>query len=132
MSEASRHAVLRRVFESVTSGRAGDVAGIIHPRMEFHSVVAGRNFVGVTGLQEWYADVSSYYEELSWEILEIEPVGERDAVRWRFAGRSRETGIEFDTEMSQLWEYGEGVVTRVDVFPDPQGALRAAGVEPPP
>lgn len=127
-----RQDVLRRVFEAVTSGRAVEIADIVDPDIEFISVVAGREFHGVEGLEEWYADVSTYYENLRFEILEIQEVGERAAVHWRFAGRSRETQIEFDTEMSQLWTFRDDRVARVEVFPDAGGALQAAGADPPP
>ncbi len=121
----TRQEIVRRVFDAVTQGRAREIEGLVDPRMLFVSVVAGREFVGVEGLEDWYADVSSYYEDLRFEILEIDDLGDRDAVRWRFAGRSRETGIEFDTEMSQLWEYAGGRVARVEVFPDAEGARQA-------
>ena len=128
----NRESIVRTVFEAATQGRAREIAHLIEPDMRFVSVVAGREFVGVEGLEAWFDDVSGYYEDLSWQILEIEPVGERDAVRWRFAGRSGRTGVEFDTEMSQLWAYRDGRVARVDVFPDAEGALRAAGADPSP
>ena len=127
-----REQVLRAVFEAVTEGRARDVAELVDPQMEFVSVVAGREFIGVEGLEAWYADVSSYYDDVRLEILEFTDLGEHDAVRWRFSGRARGTGVEFDTEMSQLWSYRDGLVSRVEVFPDPQAALRAAGADPPP
>lgn len=127
-----REEILRAVFTAVTQGRAREIEDLVDPRMLFRSVVAGREFVGVDGLEAWYEDVSSYYEDLRFEILELHDLGARDAIRWRFAGRSRDTGIEFDTEMSQLWEYSGGRVARVDVFPDAGGALQAAGAEPSP
>lgn len=129
---ADRHDVLRRVFTAVTGGRAAEIADLVDPEIEFVSVVAGGRFCGVEGLEAWYEDVSTYYEDLRWEILEVQDLGARDALRWRFAGRSRETGVEFDTEMSQLWAYRDGRVARVEVFPDARGALEAAGAEPPP
>ena len=128
----SHREAVRSVFEAVTQGRAAEIADLVDPDIEFISVVAGREFHGVAGLEAWYEDVSSYYDELTFEILEIQEVGERAAVHWRFAGRSRETQIEFDTEMSQLWAFRDGRVARVDVFPDAGGALQAAGADPPP
>ncbi len=115
---------MRAVFEAVTQGRAREIEELVDPDMLFVSVVAGREFVGVAGLEAWHEDVSTYYEDLRFEILEFHDLGARDAIRWRFSGRSRETGIEFDTEMSQLWAYRDGRVARVDVFPDAEGALR--------
>ena len=122
-----REARLRRVFEAVTEGRAADIAEDIDPEMEFISVVAGAAFVGLGGLEAWWDDVSAYYENTRWDILEYREVGPCDVIRWRFRGRARESGIEFDTEMSQLWCYRDGRVARVEVFPDSEGALRAAG-----
>ena len=124
--------MLRRVFEAVTQGRAREVADLVDPRMQFISVVAGRTFFGVKGLEEWYADVSSYYEQTDWQILAISDLGGGCAVRWRFAGRSRETGVEFATEMSQLWSFQGGRVVRVEVFPDADAAALAARQDPPP
>ncbi len=127
-----REALLREVFQAVTEGRARDVAPLVDPQMEFISVVAGRVFVGVNGLDEWYADVNVYYEDTSWDILEYESLRACDVIRWRFRGRARESQIEFDTEMSQLWSYRNGIVARVEVFPDAEGARLAAGRPAPP
>jgi ketosteroid isomerase-like protein len=82
--------------------------------------------VGVEGLQEWWNDVCGYYDDLRWDILEVEDVGEQTAVRWRFVGTSRGSGIPFDTEMSQLWSFRDGRVSRIEVFPDAEGARSAA------
>lgn len=122
-----RARVLRQVFTAVTEGRAREIAGLIEPEMAFVSVVAGKVFVGPAGLEDWWRDVNAYYELTEWEILEYRQVGEHDVIRWRFVGRARASGIEFDTEMSQLWSYRDGLVSRVEVFPDAGGALRAAG-----
>ena len=118
--------MLRRVFAAATEGRARDVADLIEPDMEFISVIAGRTFTGVEGLEEWWNDVRGYYDDLRWEILEVSEVGEQRAVRWRFVGTSRGSGIEFDTEMSQLWSFRDGRVSRIEVFPDAEGARSAA------
>jgi ketosteroid isomerase-like protein len=128
----TREDLLRQVFDAVTRGRAREIEELVDPDMEFVSVVTGRTFRGVAGLEEWHGDVCSYYDDLAFEILEYQDLGDRDAIRWRFGGRSRATGIEFDTEMSQLWSYRDGRAARVEVFPDPYGALGAAGVDPPP
>ena len=122
----SSEAILRAVFAATTEGRAAEVADLIDPGMEFVSVLAGRTFVGVEGLEQWFEDVRGYYDAMRWEILEVTEVGEQRAVRWRFVGTSRGTGLEFDTEMSQLWTFRDGRVTRIEVFPDAEGARFAA------
>ena len=121
-----REEVLRRVFSAATQGRAAEVADLLDPEMEFISVLAGRTFVGVEGLEEWWNDVRGYYDDLRWEILDVSAIGEQLAVRWRFVGTSRGTGLEFDTVMSQLWTFRDGKVSRIEVFPDPESAGFAA------
>lgn len=118
-----REQLLRDVFHAVVEGRAAEIAGALTDDFVFVSVVAGREFHGVEGLAEWHADVSAYYEDLGWEILEVTDLGAQDALRWRFAGRSRQSGVEFDTEMSQLWSYRGDRICRVEVFPDAGGAV---------
>jgi ketosteroid isomerase-like protein len=127
-----REELVREVFAAVTEGRARDVAALVHPDMELVSVVAGKSFSGVDGLQAWYEDVSGYYDDTGWDIIEIRDVGDRDVVRWRFSGRARESEIDFDIEMSQLWSHRDGRVARVEVFPNAEGALLAAGGDAPP
>ena len=122
----SQEETLRRVFAAATQGRAAEVADLLDPEMEFVSVIAGRTFVGVSGLQEWWRDVRGYYDDLRWDILEVEDLGDQSAVRWRFVGTSRGSGIPFDTEMSQLWSFRDGRVTRIEVFPDAEAARSAA------
>ena len=120
---AEREQNLRRIYQAVVEGRAREVADLLTPDFLFVSVVAGREFRGVEGLEEWYEDVCSYYDDLGWEILEVTDVGEQDVIRWRFSGRSKASGVEFDTEMSQLWSYRDGLASRVEVFPDAEGAM---------
>ena len=117
---------LRKVFAAATDGRPREVADLLDPEMEFISVIAGRTFIGVEGLEEWWKDVRGYYDDLRWEILDVSEIGEQRAVRWRFVGTSRGSGIEFDTEMSQLWSFRDGRVSRIEVFPDAEGARSAA------
>jgi ketosteroid isomerase-like protein len=121
----TRHEKLTEIFHAVTQGRAAELAELVDPEMVFVSVVAGKEFHGLAGLQEWYVDVAGYYSDASWEILDITEHGDQDSMRWRFQARSLSSGVEFDTEMSQLWSWRDGRACRVEVFPDAEGARSA-------
>jgi ketosteroid isomerase-like protein len=71
--------------------------------------------------------------ESSWERLETAPeefidAGDRVLVTVHFSGRGRETGIEVDARLYEVYTLDRGKVVRMDEFTERSEALRAAGL----
>ena len=59
--------------------------------------------------------------------------GERVAVRLRYYGRGKGSGVEIETEMyRQVATFRDGTIVRMEYFTDWPQALDAAGAPPPP
>ncbi len=71
--------------------------------------------------------------EDEWEVLrtvaeEYIDAGDRVVVTVHFAGRGRESGIDVDTRLYEVWTIRAGKAVRMDEFTERAEALEAAGL----
>jgi ketosteroid isomerase-like protein len=84
-----------------------------------------RGFAGLrTFLQLW---------QESWEWLELEPLefieaGDRVVSVVRQLGRGRLSGAEVEQRFGQVWALRDGKIVRMEMYPDREAALEAAGL----
>jgi ketosteroid isomerase-like protein len=72
-------------------------------------------------------------DELRLNAQEFVDAGERVAVRLRYYGRGKGSGVEIETEMyHQVATFRDGTIVRMEYFTDWAQALDAAGAPPPP
>jgi uncharacterized protein len=83
---------------------------------------------GFDGLQTFH----NVWKE-SWEWLELEPqdfieTGEQVVTLVRQIGRGRLSGAEVEQRFAQLWTLRDGKIVRMEMYPDKESALEAAGL----
>jgi ketosteroid isomerase-like protein len=77
----------------------------------------------------FWEGLDELYEELRLDPQESVDAGERVAMRLRFFGRGRGSGVELDTEMyHQVTTFRDGLMVRVEYVPSWEEALEAAGL----
>jgi ketosteroid isomerase-like protein len=117
--------VVRRGFEAY--GRGEDFPAIFDPGIVWNpaeeEAMQGLDAVRAY-MQRW---------ESSWERLEMAPeefidAGDRVLVTVHFSGRGRETGIEVDARLYEVYTLDRGKVVRMDEFTERSEALQAAGL----
>lgn len=119
-------AVDRRDFDAI------ERSGVMHPEMEFHSVVAraeGTYFLGVDGLREWAEMADDMWQDFRVEVHEIRlGTDARVLVRLRLTGVSRGSGVPLDQLTAQVWHWRDGLLWRNIAYSDHDEAARAAGL----
>jgi ketosteroid isomerase-like protein len=114
----------------------GDFDGLLHhvdPDVELHPGVMAPDsqvqYRSRQGLREFFETIATG----PWEVVTVEP---REMIetedgrilsvdRWRFRGRD---GIEIERELPNLFTFRDGLILRIDGFPDRNTALQAAGL----
>jgi ketosteroid isomerase-like protein len=85
--------------------------------------------VGPEEVRRFWEGLDETFEELRLDPQEFVDAGDRVAVRLRFYGRGKGSGVELDTEMyHQVTTFRDGTMVRIEYFADWPGALKAAGV----
>jgi ketosteroid isomerase-like protein len=125
---------IRLFYEAFNRRLYEDALHYLHPECEIcPAITAPGNPAAYRGREE----ARAYMEEQiadAWEVMTAEfkeqpvevPDGRILAVeRWRVRGRD---GIEFDTEVTDVYAFRDGLIVRVDGFMEKAKALEAAGL----
>jgi ketosteroid isomerase-like protein len=88
---------------------------------------AGR-FEGYEAWEQQRARLLDSWEDDDLAIEEAVDAGGRVLVRWRWATRGKDSGIEFETSIWGVVTVSAGKVTRIDYFLDAEQARSAAGL----
>ena len=84
---------------------------------------------GPEEIRRFWQGLDETFEELRLEPQESVDGGDRVAVRLRFCGRGKGSGVEMDTEMyHQVTTFRDGRMVRIEYFTSWPAALEAAGV----
>ncbi len=85
---------------------------------------------GPEEIRRFWQGLDETFEELRLEPQESVDGGDRVAVRLRFYGRGKGSGVEMDTEMyHQVTTFRDGRMVRIEYFTSWPAALEAAGVD---
>ena len=131
-------ALVRRVIDA--HNRSGDEVvamydEVFHPELEWHPMTVGvmgapegTTYRGRDGMKRFYAERAEVFETGAIEVLSIEAAGENAIlVRARSTAKGRTSGVEVDEDMSLVYWFREGRVTRIRAFRSADEALEAAG-----
>lgn len=87
-------------------------------------------------VKRFWRGLDDTFEELRLDPQEAVDGGDRVAVRLRFYGRGKGSGLEMETEMyHQVTTFRDGTMVRIEYFTSWPAALEAAGLReeaPPP
>ena len=76
-------------------------------------------------LQTWL----SPWEHWSVVVEDYLERGDTVVVLARYRGRGKGSGVEVDVEGAHVWQMGDGMAVRLEVFADRRDALASAGLE---
>ena len=98
--------------------RAG--AEIMHPEIEWRGIetdaMLGADSRGLRAVNRYFADWLEAWEaaDVSWDIEEITP--DVIVVHSHLKVRGRGSGIDFGSEIGQVWEFEDGLAVRETMF----------------
>jgi ketosteroid isomerase-like protein len=88
-----------------------------------------REFTGLDGFYEFFAEWTEPYSEYDQEIQRLEDAGgDRVVAIMRQRARLRESDSWVDLHFALLYTFSEGLIQRTQVYAPPEEALEAAGL----
>ena len=126
-------ALLREAYEAIGRDGVGSVDAwseliaddvVIHDRPEAPDP---RTYRGREGVREALASSDESFEEFTMEPVQLVGVGDRHVVVvLRMFGRGRGSGVPVEDEIAHLWTVEGGKAVELQVYSDPEDALRDA------
>jgi len=121
---------VRGLAEAINRRDAEAAVEVCHPEVEFLSVLAvsGRPFFGHDGIREYFADISSAWEEWRVEIHDVAAAPDgRVAIVMTMHMRGKGSGAPLSQRTGHVWTLKDGKLLRNQPFRDPDEALREVG-----
>ena len=87
--------------------------------------VPGR-YEGPAGYRQWFDDTYGPYDGVSYDLVSIEPVGERIVVLVRASGRPRDHPVDLEVAIGITYEMRGGKIGHVRVYVGHERAVDAA------
>ena len=115
----------RRDFEAI------ERSGVMHPEMEFHSIVAraeGSFYRGVDGLREWAVMADDMWDGFRVQVVDVRSGDDRALVHLRLTGVAHSSRVPLDQLVAQVWHWRDGLLYRNVAYFDHDDAARAAGL----
>jgi ketosteroid isomerase-like protein len=113
------------------------LVGLYHPEIELRPGVVAfdvkSSYRGREEIREFFETITAYAEEFGWEDYAVEPetIIELDdgrvlaVERWHMHSKD---GTELNTQITDLYEFRDNLIVRLDGFRDKAEALEAAGL----
>jgi ketosteroid isomerase-like protein len=124
---------VRRMADAISRGDVDAAVAVCDPEIEFLSVLAvsGRAYVGHAGIRQYFADVSSAWEEWRVEVHRVAAAADgRVAIVMTMHFRGRESGAALSERTAHVWTLRDGRLLRNQPYREPDQALRAVGASP--
>jgi hypothetical protein len=83
------------------------------------------SFAGYEGYEEWFGFAYGDYRGVTWQIVGLEPVGDRVLALVRVSGTG-EDGVELEVALGITYELRDGKIARVRVYVGHERARDAA------
>jgi ketosteroid isomerase-like protein len=84
---------------------------------------------GIEGARSFIADWSGAWDGWQLNVEAFHDAGDRVVVLLHQRGRSKATGLPVDMSFAQVYTLREGKQTRMEMYADPDTALKAVGLE---
>jgi hypothetical protein len=129
LSADERMALARSGVEMYDAGDFEGALAMLHPEIEGYSEGLNRgHFSGLDGFARWAGEWNEAWESVSYDVEEVEPIGERHVVvSVQQTGRGRDSGIEVTQRTGFVFEVDDdGLSVFFGLYLDPERALAAA------
>jgi ketosteroid isomerase-like protein len=128
----------RRAWEGLNRQDFAATLEVMHPDVEWRPAlgpggVEGRVYRGRDEYEAWLrTELMEVWEEFRAENLDIRELpGDRVLLLGELVVKGKASGVEIRTPFGQLAHLRDGLVTRLDAYPDHQSAIAAAGIDEP-
>jgi ketosteroid isomerase-like protein len=129
MSQENVDAV-REGFEALARGDVEDLLERIHPEFEFTTPpslsVEPDTYRGEEGVRRYFDSFYEAMEDVRFIPGEFIDAGSRVVVPVQVKARGKETGLEVEQSVVQVWSVRDGKASGVEVFATLDEAMRAA------
>jgi ketosteroid isomerase-like protein len=95
----------------------------------FHGWPEQQVYDGMDGANEFLAAWGATWDDWRVEVEAMHEVGEQVVTILRQGGRSKASGMRAEMSFAMVWSFRDGKEARMEMYSDPQEALRAAGLE---
>ena len=85
-------------------------------------------YQGIDEVKGFFARWDQAWEEWDWDYPEMQAIGDTVLARLHLWGRGRNSGVESESDVWQLWTFRGGKVIYYEDFASRQEALEAAGL----
>ena len=127
----SNEEIVRAGYEAWNRGDFEALVAELDPEIEWKLPDEGMNtgtfrgHAGVMGLMESYLDA---FEHFTVELERLSAAGDQVVVFVRARARGKASGVEVETRPAHLWTMRGGKAVRMEVYPEREQALEAAGL----
>jgi ketosteroid isomerase-like protein len=123
---------LRRAAGAANKRETSILDELLSPGVCWHSKHTGVDLIGTyQGIEEvrgFFARFSQAWGEWDWDYPELQAIGDTVLARLHLWGRGRNSGIESEQDIWQLWTFRGGKVLYFADFAHKQDALEADGL----
>ena len=127
-----RVATVRRIFELWGEGVDEVPTDLISPEIEFVSPLTsmrGRPYRGYADARQWLADIREQFKRWDYELAEVREVADAVVAFGEVHLEGRTSGISLNQRAAWLASFAaDGRIARMEVFTEPDEAMRAAEV----
>jgi ketosteroid isomerase-like protein len=122
--------IVRRGFEALRRDGVDGFLEFIHGNFITETpadmALEPDTYVGREGIRRWFESFYDAVDEIRFEPEQFDAVGDKVLVDTRLIVRGRDSGIEAEQRMSQVWTLRDGLAFRLEVFAEREKALEAA------
>ena len=123
----------RRAYEAFTKGDFDAFAALLHPDVEFESLMleieAGR-YRGLDGAREYFESVRDVFPDWSIEIVQFREFGDRMVIESRSLATGQGSGVRTGQRFWQAAAVRDGRIVWWKFFRSEDEALEAVGAPP--
>jgi ketosteroid isomerase-like protein len=128
-NEEELRALSEAAFSALNTGDLETFLGLVSQDVEFTSMVAeaeGTVYRGHEGVRAWWNTVRGAFQDVRWDLLDLQGSGERGVAHFRMSGTL--AGAPLQQTMWQAATFREGKATWWAFFRTEQEALEAVGL----
>jgi ketosteroid isomerase-like protein len=124
--------IVKRGIDAFNDRNVGALATLVTPDFAWFpalpGIVEGDGYRGREGIEMYFEEISSTWEELRVLAGEFRDLGDRVVALGRTEGRGRGSGVQVDSPIGVIYDFRDGKMSRVRAYLDHGEALRAAGL----
>jgi ketosteroid isomerase-like protein len=125
--------LLRTLLDAYNERGVEAMLPYIHPEFEVtvppSLSVEPDTYRGHDGMRHYFESFAEVMDDVRFEADAFFDAGEQIVADTRLTTRGKETGLEVEQHVVQVWTVRDGRAVRAEVYPTREEALRAVGLE---